>query len=283
MIDYEMKNKEYFELDALNSSFLKTVLRSTLHAKKQKENPKPATDAMKKGTVYHSAILEPEDFKDRFFVIPGNIKTHTIKGREIAKEYFDNIGLDMPSTVSSEPKLVKWLSKEGIEVISEQLHKEAAQIREIVMGHMEISGILNSGSPEVVVTGELMGEKCKAKLDWWTVDKRVIMDVKSCQDCSWSAFKKDIAKYNYDLSAAIYSDIVQCNTGYAPVFKWLAVETKAPHDKALWKIGPEMLKQGRARYEKAITDWALARDLGIYTGNQRGIGQEIDFQKGKRW
>ena len=277
MIDYEKTDKQYFAMDGLNASHLKNVLKSCQYAKYVRDNPIKASEAMHKGTVFHSAILEPVDFTDRFLVLPKEIKVNTIKGKTFAKEYFNELGYEMPDTVKKASDLSEWLDYEGIETITHNLQHHALLAKTEVLKHDETREILKTGKPEVVVTGEIMGVQCKAKLDWLTPCNQTILDVKTCQDASYWSFQRDIAKYNYALQAAFYHDLLWSNTGDAPQFGFKAVETKQPIGTALYWASQDMIEYGRSQYEKAIELWLEAEKTGIYPGYQNGSGEEIDM------
>jgi hypothetical protein len=279
MIKFNSLDSDYRAMEGLNASFLKEVLRTPAHAKWLKENPKKPTDAMRRGTIYHSAILEPEDYKKRFLQLPDGLAVHTKKGREEAEVYFRSLNLDFPTDeIKKKDDLISWLDSLGLEVVSGEMAADVATMREKVHAHQEINSILFDGHAEVILTAEMMGVSCKGKADWITTDLAILADVKTCQDASQSAFEKTIANYNYDLQAAFYSDLLGVNTGISPRFCFIAVESAAPFETALYWASDDMIQIGRAKYEAAIEQWEKARLSGFYPGYQAdGLGEEIDL------
>ena len=68
-------NAEYHRDGRISASGLKQILRSPMHYKFNKENPRPPTRAMEFGTLMHTAILEPELLAASYVVVPDDAPT----------------------------------------------------------------------------------------------------------------------------------------------------------------------------------------------------------------
>lgn len=90
-----------------------------------------------------------------------------------------------------------------------------------------------------------------------------ISDVKTCQDNSPNAFKRDVYKYGYHLQCAFYSDMLGVP---AENFRFVAVETNYPFSVEVYGLSEEMIEQGRRGWQRAFNDWKIYVETGIISG-----------------
>ena len=77
-----------------------------------------------------------------------------------------------------------------------------------------------------------------------------ICDVKTCQDASPQAFRRDVYKYNYDLQAAFYMDILGIQK-----FKFIVCEVHHPYTVVVHTLDDSFLELGRQKWQRAFADW----------------------------
>ena len=90
-----------------------------------------------------------------------------------------------------------------------------------------------------------------------------ISDVKTCQDNSPVAFRRDVYKYGYHLQCAFYSDMLGVP---AENFRFIAVETNWPFYVEVYALSDEMIQQGRKGWQRAFNDWKIYVETGIISG-----------------
>ena len=90
----------------------------------------------------------------------------------------------------------------------------------------------------------------------------IISDVKTCQDNSPMAFKRDVYKYAYHLQAAFYMDMIGVDE-----FRFIAVETNYPYTIEVYTLSDEMIEQGRKAWKAAFADWKLYVETGIISNH----------------
>ena len=118
-----------------------------------------------------------------------------------------------------------------------------------------------NGSKQVVMTGELFGEKWKCKIDVLHDDK--IVDLKYMRDMNTvykhGERKTFVAAYQYDLQGYIYQEIVRQNTGKRLPF-YLAVITKEnPADIRIIHIPDEILNSYAGLVEHYTLRYSLVK------------------------
>ena len=119
-------------------------------------------------------------------------------------------------------------------------------------GTIELSHYGKMNGADIRVRPDCIGD------DW-------ISDVKTCQDNSPVAFRRDVYKYAYHLQACFYSDVL----GF-PVenFRFIAVETNYPYSIEVYGLDENMIEQGRNAYQKALSDYSFYLSTGIEKGYQ---------------
>ena len=81
-----MTIKEYFAIDALNSSRAKLILRSADHFKSAEDEPEPeATESQNVGTCVHAMSIEGKDLRDTFAIKPEGMRFSTKERQEMAR------------------------------------------------------------------------------------------------------------------------------------------------------------------------------------------------------
>lgn len=232
-------NKEYHSDPTISASGLKTIfLKSVYHHlnRKQKET---------KNTVFGSAVhsyLEGIDaFKKEFYVYEKpNLKTKA--GRELR------------DCMMAEAGSRYLITTEQMQIILEieKNYKENELALKYSKGDIEISHYTEYKGVPLKVRPD-----CYSKTDNW------ISDIKTCQDNSPKAFRRDIYKWAYHLQAVCY-----CTALNIPVenFRFIAIETVYPYSVQVYSLSDELIEYGQNAFEKAITDWKFYLETGIQLG-----------------
>ena len=137
------------------------------------------------------------------------------------------------------------------------------------------------GGYETSVVFELEGIQCKCRLDKYLPEVPLengetmpfILDLKKVQvgGASPQQFSKSVARYNYDIQAAWYSDAVEQLTGKVPSFCWILVEDGYPHGVNVLACRTDTIRAGRARYQKLLGLYKECRERDEWPGYARGI------------
>ena len=258
---YVMPDKDYFALDAVSNSDLKQLARSPAHYKAYKAEPESKeTPAKLTGRALHTSILEPQEFFNRYAVLPPTAPNKPTESQLNAKN---------PAQASIEA-IEYWnefIARAGEKAIitTEQADKYL-MIGDTIRSHPELSKFLNGGMAERVVIAKdpITGVLCRCKTDYAVKVNglRVIIDVKSTEDARARPFSSNAFNYGYFTQAPYYADIWEW-AGY-PIDLWLfaAFEKEAPYAVKLYEVLPEDMERGRVTYRKALNTYAdcLAKD-----------------------
>lgn len=217
-----------------SKSKLDRVNRSPMHYKHSVDNPEQ-TDPMRFGRAIHSFILEGspvtvcpfEDFR-------------TKEAREWRDSHTD--------------------------YVKRSEYNELVEMRDAINDHPTLKLLLNSGEPEKIFTSDIDGVPVKCKVDWYCPKQNIVLDLKSTNDASASAFAYSVRKYRYDVQDVFYCDIIEQATGKRPRFIFIALEKTAPHGVALYEIDEESKEMARLEYLENLETWKHCHDAGEFPG-----------------
>lgn len=233
-------NTEYHSDPAISASGLKTIfLKSVYHHlyKEQKTTPN-----MVFGSAVHSYFLEGiESFRKEFYVYE-KPDLRTKAGKELKAAMMAEAGSRNLITADEMETILKI--------------EKNYQANELALKY-------SKGEIEVSHYGEFQGIPLKVRPDCYDKKQGWISDIKTCQDNSPKAFRKDIYKWAYHLQAVVY-----CIALGIPVqnFRFIAIETVYPYSVQVYCLNEDMIEYGQNAFLKAINDWKFYLETGIELG-----------------
>lgn len=243
------------ECPGRSSSFLKRLKsKSPAHAVAELKNPKPATPAMQFGTAFHDCILLPDLFA-RTYKVPPKVDRRTKEG----KATWEAFQSDNP----------------GAKILDEDEMTRLLAMRESVMAHPKLSELFDGATFEQSCWRKdpETGLMLKVRPDLlYTKDIAIVVDFKTCDSADRDSFALSCQKYGYDLSAAMYLDVLGMQLGQElDLFVLAAVEKQPP-----FAVVPYVL--GGASLEKGMRDYQAAKRVAAEcerTGDWYGYGKEF--------
>ena len=270
------------EIGAVGGSEFGGILTSLAHWLARKG--RPANEAMIRGSAIHCAVLEPDDFAERYPVKRAVFKdaeafealkpSAPVKGEDGS---WTVAGVDGSFSLRKEAKAAtpagppgpwhvdgsdEWFrtredaNAEAGDGISESEAETIAETAHAVHLHPIAGPLFNDAECERVAfwEDEESGVQCCAKADAWDPDGRILVDLKTVNRTILPA---DAAKWilgsNYHVQMAHYSAGVEAATGSAPAEVWIVcVEALAPHAVACYRLSPEFLALGAWRRREAL-------------------------------
>jgi len=227
-------NDIYHSHDSISASGLKTIhKKSVYHLINQQFKETPA---MALGTAVHQAILEPHDFHDIYHVIE-KIDKRTKAGKE---EYQKQIDL-----------------AQGKIIIEDDIH----EIIKSILGDFRQNDLAQKyckGEIELSHYTQYEGIDVRVRPDVINHVSDFISDVKTCQDNSPQAFKRDVYNWGYHLQAAFYMDMCGINN-----FRFIACTTKYPYTVEVYTLDEKDIEFGRMAYKNAFRQWKKYLETGV--------------------
>lgn len=193
------------------------------------DRPEP-TDAMRKGTALHTALLEPDHFDELVVVYPASVLDKKGNCTTNASDDFYNKHTALGQCV------LKQSQYDGVRLMAESIKRVLGQ-------WLDLDG---SKEKSIYWTDELTGLPLKMRLDWLVHSKQpVVFDFKSTTDASPNEFRHACERLGYGIQQAQYVDGVEQAIGCTPLFYFVAVENKFPYACSINEIDSSSVEQAR--------------------------------------
>lgn len=246
----------------LSSTGLREALRSPKHFihKHLEEEPYKPNDDLVLGTLAHTAI---------------ELAARSGNPKEFFKEAVVKPKFDL-RTKAGKADNAAWIEEhEGFTILSEP-HAEAIEgwLDTISQEKSHLFNMLKSGKQELSGFGydEETRLKLRTRCDSMLVEEGMIFDYKTTTDASYDAFMYSIRKYRMHMQAALYLKVASQVLGRpVEMFRWVALEKKAPYDVAIWDADPAYLEMGEQDLRRALK----IIDHCDKTGNWCGYQSEL--------
>jgi hypothetical protein len=205
----------------------------------------PSTKELRLGTNVHLCALEPAELMRRAFV-PGPRRGLDIWGRprrpdsiDLTRDGFDQI-VAIASSFHAHPLIRNLLAAP---------HRFE---QTIMWRPAAVPSLLVRVRTDVLVDVDQTLE--------------MVVDLKTSEDPSPSAFARSCAKHRYYLQAAMYRDAVAALYPDRDVhFLFAAVAKSAPFESACYDLADDALELGRNQYTAAMVDLLRRRETGDWT------------------
>lgn len=237
MIHYAMSMPDYHASGSIGSSRAKLVLDSMQLFKDDVDGliPHAPTAAMQFGTLTHTAVLEPDVFK-QITTTTGPINPATGK-----------------SYGSDTKKFAEWQeANPGLTVVDPSLYVMMDRMPDVVHGLLSAAGPAESS---VFVAEDGVSTKCRP-------DKLIgtaIYDLKTISDID--AIDAHIRSYRYWFSASWYRRVMKTETGLDHSFTLIFAESKPPHRWRIVDLSPELIEEGDYYVGDVLKKLARAQEM----------------------
>ena len=252
--------------DHISASALKKLKVSPAHYKEDAEIETPETDALLFGSAYHCFILEPDKFKDQYYIFDDSVVCDALKAKGSKSPRATN---DYKAWKESEISF----SDGKIQIDKVDANKLQA-MKDRLMQHPYAKMLLNNGVNEQGYMGEIETEagtiQVKFKPDHVNDGKKIIVDLKTTIDASADGFSRHAADLNYHIQASLYSDLMEKTTGDGRDYRFffIAQEKKSPYAFNLFESSPQFISQGRFEYEMLLQLYKYCLDNNVWPGYQ---------------
>lgn len=216
---------EYAAIEALNGSSIVHMRKSPMHYRHCLDNPQPPTEAMILGTATHQLILEPERVGD--FAVWGEQEAEKVRRGQVWEAFKAMHAGKLVVTKAQRDQMI------GMAV--------SARRNVPVMKYASAKG-----STEVVLVWDdpVYHRRMKGRIDKLITKGHIIFDLKTTRDCGKYRFGGQAYTLGYHIKMAIYASGYRTLTGKEPKLVLGAIESKAPHESAVYRITTDVLLQG---------------------------------------
>lgn len=232
----KMSDKDYFAIPAVSNSLLSRFAKCPAACQVDFET----TASMTLGSAVHAACLEGQEaFLSRFYVMD-KVDGRTKEGKAARAQ--------------------AEIDAQGKTIITMDDFDKIVGMAESVASHPSASQFLSSGQAEVAVTwqDQATGIDCKSKCDW--LAPGMLLDLKSCQDSSYSIFSKAIINMGYFRQMAMYRAGLQANLHPVERCIIIAVSSQAPYETECYELDNELLDYGYGEFQRLLKEYKACCD-----------------------
>lgn len=257
-IYYDIPSEDYFAWDAISNSKLSLLKRSPLHFR---TGFSVSTDAMRIGSLIHTALLEPLAIIARYTVMP-DYSNHP-----------ENVTANGARSFSSATAFVKSMQEQfrklnhEKEFVSQSELDMMLQLSASVKLNSVARDLLRDGTSEVSIvwTERLDSQEvtCKARIDLLKADAGQFVDLKTTQDAA--EFERSIVKFGYHRQMAFYRrGLASVGIDAEP---WLvAVEKSAPYGIRSAPMAADALRVGWKEVSELLATYVACRESDKWPG-----------------
>lgn len=255
----------YHAWDAVSNSRLSRLAVTPAHLRAYLDDPPESTDAQRKGTAIHYAILEPGLFSTRYTRATqceatkkdGERCSNPGTGR-YAGHWFCGLKSHAPAGEA-----------DGIEVLSPEDYADCVRARASVDAHSKAREALAGGEHRelsLVWDDPETGLLCKARIDHLNEAMGCTVEVKKTRSAAPRKFAADAYRYGYHRQSSWYREAVLAFPGeffdMTDPHRIVALEDSAPFALNVFTLADGAMEAGRAELRTYLRQYAdcLAAD-----------------------
>lgn len=256
--------EEYHQHPAISRSGIMEMQKTQFHYWHRYLNPRRTieieTDSMAFGRAFHTKILEPDEFNNRYAIIP-KVDRRSAAGKA---EYAKYQSLSLGKEILSEDDFIE------LNTMQESIKSNKLILKMILGAQFEKS---------IFWTNEETGIDLKCRPD--ILRKTMVIDLKTTKDASERAFTLDALHYGYHIQAAMIRDGLRSIDIDINSFWYIVCEKSAPYPCALYKIDDESIELGRYQYIEILKVYKQCREKNNWPAYKSKIIGVSKFFKNK--
>lgn len=135
-----------------------------------------------------------------------------------------------------------------------------------------IDNLSTDGNSELSYIWEEKGVFLRARPDWISKDRKLIIDYKTTgNSANPHDFARQIISCGYDIQAALYTRGVRTLENIEPKFVFVVQETEKPYMCSFIGLPPEFLGMGKSKVEYGIFIWSHCMEKNEWPGYPKQV------------
>ena len=250
-----MSDKQYYESEALGSSAINCLINETpalFKAQYIDRTFSQESKSMSWGQAFHMRILEPRKFAEKYRVLPPEIKVRRGKVWEAFQE-------ENPDVI----------------ILTGTEMENLNAMQNAIMNHAEERNFINDiAEVEKPFFWEENGVKCRGKIDGITRGN-VVFDIKTTKSVKTRSLSNSLKDYGIATQIVHYTAGIEANLGVVEDYVIIAVESNAPYEVRVFRVGAETLRKAESMRQKALALYRQCKEADCFPGYE--TVDKIDF------
>ncbi len=241
-----MTDEEYYNSTALGSSAINCLVNETparFKALYIDKTFKQESKSMSGGQAFHMRILEPDKFAEQYQILPPEIKTRRGKVWEAFQAENPNVIILTKGEMADLDGMAESLKN----------HEEAQKI------------LSKTAEVEKGFFWEEDGIECRGKFDGRTADN-IYFDIKTTKSVKSRSLSNSLKDYGIATQAVHYTAGIEANFGVVEDYVIIAIESKAPFEVRVFKIGIDTLIKAETMRQNALEKYRQCKLTGVWSG-----------------
>ena len=275
-IYYDLSSKQYDEIPAIRSTYLRRLMKCPAAALIEEEDSK----ALQFGRAFHTYALCGLDAFQKEYALAGHCRAILKSGERKNQEcgnpgfWFDNsqwfCNRHEPGSYQLTGEIISTDDFADIETMSNSIH-----------AHPSAQALMATGKPEVTVVWlddetELL---CKARIDWLPQEHDgIVIDLKTAATADEHAFNATVKTRGYALTAGMYIEgltKVQKIKDSTYLYGFIVVEKEPPFRCEVYEA-TGWLEYGNALFHEALRLEKKCREANYYPAHKNpGVGMLV--------
>jgi hypothetical protein len=262
---------DYCQVKRMNPSTLVAGCKSMLSLRNlMRDGFKEETNPMRMGSGAHALLLEPDQFEERFCVMP-DFHLHELNMREAKNktESFDDRRTDSKATKFYKGAVALFVADNPDKtILTREQYDQCLRAIEAIWDRPKMAELVKSSAKEVTVYGEILGVECKGRLD--LLNKTTIADLKTTPNVHKRKFGRVFSDLNYAFKLAFYRELVHQNWGGVLEVQLITQELSGDFDNALVPVPEIVLDNAWGKVVEVIQEYKRCRETNVWPGVDKG-------------
>ncbi len=271
MITDKIPWDEYCTVKRMNPSTLVAGCHSMLSLRNLvREGFKEETNAMRMGSGAHALLLEPQEFCNRFCVMPDfHLSEQNLREAKNKMESDEDRRTDSKATKFYKREVAAFVAEYPDKtIIGQTQYDQCLRAIESIWARPKMRELVESSAKEVTIYGEILGVECKGRLD--LLNKTTIADLKTTPNVHKKAFGRRFADLRYDFKLAFYRELVRQNWGGVLEVQLITQELGGDFDNALVPVPSIVLDNAWDKVVEVMKDYKRCQETDRWPGVDGG-------------
>jgi exodeoxyribonuclease VIII len=254
---------DYVQVKRMNPSTLVAGCKSMLSLRNLiSDGFREETNAMRMGSGVHALLLEPDQFHERFCVMPAfhlspdNVTGKGVPSQTRTTDWYKN---EVALFVADNPDKT---------IMGQTQYDQCLRAIESIWARPKMRELVESSAKEVTVYGEILGVECKGRLD--LLNNGTIADLKTTPNVHKKAFGRIFSNLNYAFKLAFYRELVRQNWGGVLQVELITQELTGDFDNALVSVPAIVLDNAWSKVVEVMTAYKRCLETNVWPGVDGG-------------
>jgi hypothetical protein len=271
MITDKIPWDEYCKIKRMNPSTLVAGCKSMLSLRNLiRDGFREETNAMRMGSGAHALLLEPDQFEERFCVMPDfHLSPQNLRKPKYKNEPEEDRISTSRGTEFYEREVAAFTADNpGKTIIGRTEYDQCLRAIESIWDRPKMRELVESSAKEVTVYGEILGVECKGRLD--LLNKTTIGDLKTTPNVHKRKFGRVFSDLHYAFKLAFYRELVHQNWGGVLDVQLITQELSGDFDNALVPVPAIVLDNAWGKVVEVIQEYKRCRETDRWPGVDKG-------------